>query len=179
MRIRFAEDKDIPAITQLHNWAIRETVALFVEEPVDEDDRARWLEDRRRQGYPILVAEDDDGFLGWAGYGPFRPAPGYRHTVENSVYVHPDAHGKGVGRKLMQALVDHARNDENVHAVVATIEGDNVGSLRLHEKLGFREVGRLPQVGRKFGRWLDLAYLQLTFPDHEPPEDTGTPDADR
>ncbi len=149
-------------MTELHNWAIKETVALFVDEPVDEENRRRWLEHRRQQSYPVLVAEDEENvFLGWAGYGPFRPSPGYRHTVENSVYIHPDAHGRGVGRQLMEALIDAARDDENVHAVIATIEGDNTGSLRLHEKLGFREVGRLPEVGRKFDRWLDLAYLQL------------------
>ncbi|AGF71903.1 GNAT family acetyltransferase [Corynebacterium halotolerans YIM 70093 = DSM 44683] len=160
MRIRPAEDKDIPAITALHNWAIRETVALFHDDPVDEADRRQWLDDRRRRGFPVLVADDGE-FCGWASYGPFRPSPGYRHTVENSVYVHPDAHGKGVGSKLMTALIDAARADDSVHAVIATIEGDNIGSLRLHEKLGFREVGRLPEVGRKFDRWLDLAYLEL------------------
>ncbi len=162
MLIRPAGEADIPDITDLHNWAIRETAALFRDEPVDQTERREWFHDRQADGYPVFVAVGEDGsFLGWASYGKFRAAPGYRHTVENSIYVHPEAHGRGVGRRLMHSLTDAARNDGTIHSMVATVEGDNTGSLRLHEKLGFRERGRLPEVGRKFDRWLDLVYLQL------------------
>ncbi len=110
-------------------------------------------------GLPVLVAELDGSVIGFATYGPWRPKTGYRFTVENSVYVHPDHRGRGAANALMPALIERARAGD-VHSIVAGIEATNAGSIALHEKFGFRQVALLPEVGFKFGRWLDLTYLQ-------------------
>jgi phosphinothricin acetyltransferase len=100
--------------------------------------------------------------LGFASYGPFRTWPGYRSTVEHSVHVAAGRRRQGIGRRLVEELLDRAGR-AGVHVVVAGIDADNHGSLRMHEQLGFEEVGRMPEVARKFGRWVDLALLQRTL----------------
>jgi L-amino acid N-acyltransferase YncA len=126
------------------------------------DERRAWFEARQAAGLPVLVADDDGTVLGFASYGPWRAKTGYRFTVENSVYVHPDHRGRGAANALMPALIEHARG-RDVHTIVAGVEGSNAVSIALHEKFGFRQVALLPEVGFKFGRWLDLAYLQLSL----------------
>ena len=168
MRIREATQSDAPALTEIHRWAVEETVATFSEHVSSEEERWVWAQDRQEKGYPVLVAEDDDGaFLGFASYDQFRPASGYRHAVEHSVYVSPDAHGGGIGSALLIELINRARADDEVWTMIATVEGDNVASLKLHEKYGFVEHGRLPQVGYKFDRRLDLVYLVLEVSDDD------------
>ena len=107
----------------------------------------------------MLVACDERGVLGFASYGPFRSWPGYRHTVENSIYIAPQVRRQGVGTLLLQALLQRAVAAQ-LHTIVAGIDGENLASMRLHEKLGFSRVAQLRQVGRKFGRWLDLIFYQ-------------------
>jgi L-amino acid N-acyltransferase len=105
--------------------------------------------------------EDAGGrLLAFGSYGAFRAWPAYKYTVEHSVYVHRDHRGKGLGLKVMQGLITAARQN-NLHAMVGGIDATNVGSIALHQRLGFQHVGTLPQVGFKFGRWLDLAFYQL------------------
>lgn len=162
MIIRDAVHDDLPAILEIHNDAIRTTTAIWDEHEVDLDERRQWFDARRSAGLPVLVAELEDGVIGFASYGPWRPKTGYRFTVENSVYVHPDHRGRGAANALMPALIEQARAGD-VHAIVAGIEAANAGSIALHEKFGFRRVALLPEVGFKFGRWLDLAYLQLSL----------------
>jgi phosphinothricin acetyltransferase len=162
MMIRDAVHDDLAAILEIHNDAIRTTTAIWDEHEVDLDDRRTWFDARRAAGLPVLVAESEVGVIGFASYGPWRPKTGYRFTVENSVYVHPDHRGRGAANALMPALIDHARRSD-VHSIVAGIEATNAGSIALHEKFGFRRVALLPEVGFKFGRWLDLAYLQLSL----------------
>jgi phosphinothricin acetyltransferase len=111
----------------------------------------------------VLVAVSSaEGVLGYASFGDWRAWDGYRHTVEHSVYVRADQRGKGVGEALVRALIERARKIGK-HVMVAGIEANNVGSVRLHEKLGFEQVGHLKQVGAKFGSWLDLLFLQLVL----------------
>jgi L-amino acid N-acyltransferase YncA len=162
MNIRAAGHDDLPAILEIHNDAIRTTTAIWDEHEVDLADRRAWFDARRSAGLPVLVAEVDGSVIGFATYGPWRPKTGYRFTVENSVYVHPDHRGRGAATSLLSALIEHAR-DREVHAIVAGIEATNAGSIALHEKFGFRQVALLPEVGFKFGRWLDLTYLQLSL----------------
>ena len=162
MIIRDAGHDDLPAILDIHNDAIRTTTAIWDEHEVDLDDRRAWFDGRRSAGLPVLVAELDGSVIGFASYGPWRAKSGYRFTVENSVYVHPDHRGRGAANALMPALIDHAKGGD-VHTIVAGIEATNAGSIALHEKFGFRRVALLPEVGFKFGRWLDLAYLQLSL----------------
>lgn len=161
MRIRDAEAGDVAGILEIYNDAVLHTTAIWNETVVDSANRAAWMADRRRLGYPVLVAVDDDGQVaGYASFGDWRAWDGYRHTVEHSVYVRRDRRGGGVGRALLAALIDRARA-LGKHVMVAGIEAGNAGSIRLHESLGFEPAGVMREVGAKFGRWLDLAFLQL------------------
>lgn len=172
MQIRDAVAADIPGITDIYNHAVAHTTAIWIERQVDTANRAAWLAERQRLGYPVLVAVGDGGaVLGYASFGDWRPFDGYSHTVEHSVYVRHDTRGQGIGEALMQALIARARA-LGKHVMVAGIDSENTASIRLHRKLGFAEVGLLPQVGMKFGKWLDLAFLQLVLDNRETP---GTP----
>ncbi|WP_295046362.1 GNAT family N-acetyltransferase [uncultured Paracoccus sp.] len=169
MVIRDATDADLPGIADIYNHAVVHTKAIWNDSVVDIANRRAWLADRGRAGYPVLVAVDDrDAVLGYASFGDWRAFDGYRHTVEHSVYVHPDHSGRGIGKALMLALIDGARQCGK-HVMVAGIEAGNAASIRLHQTLGFRQVGLLPQVGVKFGAWLDLAFLQLVLDDRPAP----------
>lgn len=159
--IREASPADLPAILEIHNDAILTTTAIWDESPVDLADRVAWYERLVGDGKPVLVAEIDGQVAGYASYGPFRPRSSYRHTVENSVYVHRDHRRRGVARQLMVALLGRAYDDPGAHVVLALIESGNTVSIELHEDLGFELAARLPEVGRKFDRWLDLSILRL------------------
>jgi len=162
LAIRPATEHDAAAIAGLQNALLAETTIEWREEPYTVDSRVDWIRDHE----VVLVAEShDDGVIGFAAFGAFRDItvrPGYRHTVENTVHVRQEHWGAGVGRRLMTGLIDAAR-ERGVHVIVAAIDSANVASIRLHERLGFVEVGRLPEVGTKFGRWLDLVLMQLTL----------------
>ncbi|MDG3014735.1 N-acetyltransferase family protein [Speluncibacter jeojiensis] len=161
--VRDADDTDLPGILEIHNEAILNTTATWDEEPVDVESRRRWLEDRRAHGFPVLVADHDGRVAGFASYGVWRAKAGYRFTVENSVYVHADHHRKGIAKALMAELIERARGG-GIHVMVASIESTNHISISLHEQFGFRTVAQMPEVGRKFGRWLDMTFMQLTLP---------------
>lgn len=161
MRVRDAQPKDVDAITAIYNDAVEHSTAIWNDETVDSADRAAWLEQRQSSGYPVLVAADDaDEATAYATFGDWRAFDGYRRTVEHSVYVRSDRRRNGAGRMLMLELIERARRLDK-HVMVAGIDAANEGSIRLHESLGFTMVGRLPEVGTKFGRWLDLAFMQL------------------
>ena len=171
MRIRDATFDDIAGITAIYNDAVVHTTAIWNESVVDAENRANWLSERQRQGYPVLVAVDDDEVvLGYASFGDWRAWDGYRHTVEHSVYVHRDRRGGGVGKALMLELIVRAKA-LGKHVMVAGIEAGNASSIRLHESLGFEPAGVMREVGTKFGRWLDLAFLQLRLDGRADPED--------
>lgn len=116
-----------------------------------------------------MIVDADDATLGYASFGDWRPFDGFRHTVEHSVYVRSDQRGNGLGPRLMSALIERAKTCDK-HVMVAAIESGNAASIRLHERVGFITTGQMPQVGTKFGRWLDLTFMQLTLnPGAEPP----------
>lgn len=170
MIIRDAKADDAQGIADIYNEAVLHSTAIWNEIPVDADNRARWIADHERDGFPVLAAIDEDGRVaGYATFGAWRPHDGYRHTVEHSVYVRADCRGKGLGETLLARLIEEARR-LGKHAMVAGIEAGNKGSIALHKKLGFREVGLLPEVGAKFGKWLDLAFLQLTLDERKEPD---------
>ena len=170
MHIRDAHAKDIGSIVAIYNDAVANTTAIWNEVAVDAANRAAWLADRQRLGYPVLVAVDEMGtVLGYASFGEWRAWGGYRHTVEHSVYVQKDQRGGGVGTALMVDLIDRART-LGKHIMVAGIEARNEASIRLHHKLGFETVGYLKEVGTKFGAWLDLTFLQLTLDRRSDPD---------
>ena len=160
MTIRDATLADAPGILAIHNEAVRTTTAIWDETEVDLDDRATWLRERLSAGFPVLVAKVDGVVAGYASYGPWRPKSGYRHTVENSLYVLASHHGRGLASALFDALVVRAR-EQGLHRMVAMIESSNVISVDLHARRGFVVVGQMSQVGSKFDRWLDLTIMQL------------------
>lgn len=161
--VRDATDADLPAIVELLNVAVRDGTALYRDDPYTVDDRRRWLAERRRRGFPVLVADDARETIGFATYGDFRDSialPGYRFTVEHSVHVARAHWHRGVGRVLVEALIERARA-AGLHVMVAGIDAENDASIRFHERLGFVETARMPEVGFKFERWLDLVLMQL------------------
>ncbi|WP_047248242.1 GNAT family N-acetyltransferase [Chromobacterium subtsugae] len=165
MQIREANLEDLAAILDIYNEVIATTTAVYNDDPLTPGEFAVWFQDRAAAGYPVLLAEDDAGrALGFSSFGDFRARPGYRFTVEHSVHLTADARGKGIGTALVQALLPRARA-LGKHTILGAVDADNEGSIRFHEKLGFVQVGRLPQVGFKFGRWLDLVYLQRFIDD--------------
>ena len=157
--IRDAVDEDVPGILAIYNDVIATSTAVYREDPATLEDRRQWFEARREQSYPILVASDGSGILGFASYGDFRSWPGYRFSVEHSVHVRADQRGRGVGTLLMGALIQRAI-DQGKHVMVGGVDADNEPSLRFHERLGFARAARLREVGFKFGRWLDLVFVQ-------------------
>lgn len=159
-KIRDALSNDMQGILDIYNDAVRNTTAIWNENPVDLPNRQAWFEARAQQGYPILVAVDDTGVLGYASFGDWRPFEGFRLTVEHSVYIRHDQRGKGLAPRLMAELIERARACGK-HVMVAAIESGNAASIRLHERLGFAVTGQMAQVGVKFGRWLDLTLMQL------------------
>jgi L-amino acid N-acyltransferase len=164
MDIREASETDAPGILRIYNDAVLHTTAIWNGQPSSLEARLAWLGERRQSGFPVLVAADAAGVLGYASFGAFRPWDGYRHTVEHSVYVDRAARRGGVGRGLVEALIERARAMDK-HVMVAGIEATNEPSLKLHAGLGFVEVGHLKSVGRKFDRWLDLVFMQLMLQD--------------
>ena len=166
--IRDAVVTDLPAITAIYNAAVAGTTAIWNDTAVDLENRRVWWADRLAKGYPVLVSCEGDAVLGYASFGDWRAFDGYRGTVEHSVYVREGAQGRGIGLLLMSELVKRARGCGK-HVMVAGVEAGNVGSIRLHQRLGFVETGRMPQVGQKFGGWLDLVFLQLQLDTVERP----------
>jgi len=149
------------AILDILNEAIASSTALYDYKPRAPESMVAWFEAKTRGGYPVVGIEDAAGILlAFGSYGAFRAWPAYKYTVEHSVYVHQDRRGRGLGRIVMQELIGAARV-RDVHCMVGGIDASNAGSIALHERLGFKHVGTLPQVGFKFGRWLDLAFYQL------------------
>jgi phosphinothricin acetyltransferase len=159
LQIRPAGEPDLPAITAIYNEVIASSTAVYSDLPVDVADRRAWLAARTGQGYPVLVAEADEGVVGFSTFGDFRAWPGYRFCVEHSVHVAAGRRGGGVGRALVEALFPIAAS-LGKHVMLAGVDGENAASIRFHERLGFEQTGRLRQVGFKFDRYLDLVFLQ-------------------
>ncbi|MFZ6005667.1 MAG: GNAT family N-acetyltransferase [Actinomycetota bacterium] len=169
MRIRSAVAADAPAIATILNALIRTTTIEWTETPHSIEGIHRWLDEHET----ALVADEEGDVVGVAAYSWFRDVekrPGYRFVVESTVHVRESHWGAGIGRDLMGALIDEARASGK-HAMVAAIDGENDASIRFHERLGFVEVARMPEVGAKFGRWLDLVLLQLHLDDRSAPDE--------
>jgi len=163
--LRLATVSDVPAIAAIYNDAVLNTTAIWNDSPVSVENRVTWLSERTSAGFPVIVAVDDrDETIGYGTFGNWRAFDGYRHTVEHSVYVRADQRGNGIGPLILSELIEHARRLDK-HVMIAAIEAGNQASIRLHEKLGFVNRGTLPQVGTKFGAWLDLTFMQLTLDD--------------
>ena len=163
LKIRPAVEADLPAILEIYNDAVLNSTAIWIETPADLDNRRAWLAARMASGFPVLVAEgapEAGGVVGFGSFGEFRAFEGFRYTVEHSIYVTEEAKGRGIGRMLLRALIEEARKSGK-RVMVGAIDATNYASLALHEHMGFEETGRMPGVGEKFGRRLDMVLVQL------------------
>ena len=124
--------------------------------------RHTWFNEKKAAGLPIFVAEVNGDFAGFSTYGPFRNWPGYRFTIEHSVYVTAGLRGKGIGKQLVKAIIEHARG-QKMHVIIAGIDGAGVASIGMHKSLGFVEVAHFKEVGFKFNRWLDVKFFELVL----------------
>jgi phosphinothricin acetyltransferase len=158
--IRHAEAGDLAGILAIYNDVIASSTAVYTETPATLEDRRTWWAERTKQGFDVFVAVEGGEVVGFASFGPFRPWPGYRFTVEHSVHVRADRRGTGVGTALMHEIIAAARR-QNKHVLIAGVDAQNTASIQFHERLGFERVAHFRQVGFKFGRWLDLVFLQL------------------
>ena len=174
LTLRPADAGDVQAITDITNQAIVHTTAIWTLNPVTTQARGAWMQDRIARGMPVIIAEVDGQAVGFGSYGDFRPHEGYRHTVEHSLYVSPHAQGQGIGRSLLAALIEHASHSGR-HVIVGCIDASNEASRALHQSAGFVQTGLMPQVGRKFDRWLDLLIMQKILEDAGTPEGLITP----
>ena len=165
IRVREAHERDLPAILAIFNREIAESPYVYAETPLTLDDRRAWLSVHHSAGLPVMVAAapgDGTEVLGWASLSPYRPATGYRFTLEASVYVARASHRRGIGRRLMEAL-DAAAGKRGAHAVIASIDSENAASIALFEQFGYVEAARLREVGRKFDRWRTQLLLLKAF----------------
>ena len=165
-RIRPAERDDLPAINAIYNEEIRTGVATWDYEPWTIEARERWFSEHDPLE-PVLVAEVDGEIAGFAYLSWYRPKAGYRYTRENTVYIDAAYHRRGLGARLLEALIEQARA-RRIRALIAQIETSNEASIALHERYGFVRLGVERQVGYKFGRWLDAQPMQLLLPDGGP-----------
>lgn len=160
-QIRPAERRDLQAILDIYNEAVLNTTASYDYEPRTLEHRTAWFEDHQRQEFPIFVAVDSAGqVVGWSALNPFHSRIGYQFTTENSIYIAASHRGQGIGKLLMPPLIEGARK-RGLHAIIAAIDASNEASIRLHARFGFEKVAHLKQVGFKFGRWLDVVYMEL------------------
>lgn len=159
MTIRPAEPRDAEAVADIWNAVIRDTAATFTTLEKTPDGLRADFAAKRAEGKAFLVSELDGAVAGFATYFQFRGGPGYRHTMEHTVILSPRAWGRGIGRALMVAIEDHARAG-GAHSLFAGVSAENPAGIGFHAAIGYREIARLPQVGRKFDRWMDLVLMQ-------------------
>ena len=158
--VRTATANDLPAMLVIYNDIIINTTAVYDYEPHTIEMRRQWFTTKQEQGFPVFVAEENGAIVGFSSFGTFRTWAGFKHTVENSIYVSAEHRGKGIGKLLLPPLIDAAKKLK-LHAIVAGIDATNMVSIKLHEKFGFVEVAHFKEVGYKFDQWLDLVFMEL------------------
>jgi phosphinothricin acetyltransferase len=163
IQVRASRDADVTAITEIYTHHVLHGTGSFEIEPPDAGEIARRRLEVEARGLPYLVAESDSVVVGYAYAGPYRLRVAYRFTVENSVYVHPEHLGIGIGRALLSTLIDGCQKCGCRQMVAVIGDSSNIASIRLHENFGFRHVGVLQAVGFKFDRWLDTVLMQRSL----------------
>lgn len=164
-------ERHAAAILEILNDAIANSTALYEYKPRTMETMKNWFAAKASGGFPVIGLESKTGqLLGFASFGTFRAFPAFKYTVEHSVYVHAAARGKGVGEQLLGGIIGRAQT-HGVHVLVGGIDAANAASIALHKKLGFTHSGTVTQAGFKFGRWLDLAFYQLTLATPDAPVD--------
>ena len=159
--LRTATENDQPSILEIYNDAVLHLTATFDEEPRSIEKQMEWFRKHGKR-HPVLVSEENGVITGWASLSPWSDRCAYDSTVEISVYIHKEYRGKGLGRKLLEAVIEEGKKADN-HTVIARITTENEISIRLHEKLGFKSIGTMKEVGYKFGRFLDVHMMQLMY----------------
>ena len=173
MVIRPALRDDLPGILEIYNEAVLNTTATADYEPHTLEKRARWFDDHARTNLPIFIAEDAAGrVVGWSSLSAYHGRFGYRFSAENSVYVAADQRGQGIGKLLLPPLIEVGQQ-LGLHVIIASVDASNEASIRLHATCGFEYAGRLREVYCKFGRWLDVIYMERILNDLPPPSVTG------
>jgi phosphinothricin acetyltransferase len=157
--IRPAGESDLVAINDIYNHYVLNSTCTYQEEPELIEGRRQWFS-HHGPHHPVIVAEADGQVLGWGSLSAYHPRSAFRHTVENSLYVHHQHHRRGIGTLLLQDLIVRARTLGH-RAVIAGIDSEQTASVALHTRFHFEKVGQLKRVGLKFGRWLDVIYMEL------------------
>lgn len=160
--IREALEADLPQILAIHNHVVATSTAHYNYGPADIDDRRALVAGRQASGLPFLVAAEGERVAGYASFGPFRPQDGYGRTVEHLIYVAPEFQRRGVAGRLMAPLIERARA-LGKHVMLGALDAANTPSIALHARFGFERVGLMPGAGYKFGRYLDLLWMQKTL----------------
>jgi L-amino acid N-acyltransferase YncA len=161
--IAAATRQDLAEILEIYNEVIRTSTAVYREIEFSAEHGAAWFDAKRSGGFPFIVAKDASGITGFGTLGEFRAPPCYQHSVEHSVHVRADRRGRGIGRRLVIELMNQAKAMHK-HVMIAGVDADNAVSIKLHESLGFIKVAHFHEVGFKFGRWLDLVFLECRLP---------------
>lgn len=161
MTIRAATESDLPALTEIYNYEVLNGTATFDIHPKTVEERRGWFLEHNRDNHPLIVAEENGAVFGYASLSAYCEKEAYSSAVELSVYVAPDARGKGAATALLDEILTSARNDPRTHAVISVITAGNAASVHLHERFGFSLCGTLHEVGVKFGKRLDVLNYEL------------------
>jgi L-amino acid N-acyltransferase len=159
MLIREAKSRDLPAILDIMNEAILETTSMYVYEAHTYETIRQWFMKKQADKMPVFVCEINTKAVAYSSFDVFRACDAYKFSIENAIYVHKDFRGQGIGKQLLNTLIDRAGKD-GYHTMIAGIDAANEGSYHFHQQLGFREVGRFREIGYKFGKWLELVFMQ-------------------
>ena len=162
LQIVSAEFVDLTGVLEILNDVILNSTANYDDTPHDLEYIYAWYNQMVVNNCPILVARRGLEIVGYACYAQFRNKVVFKYCMEHTVYVTKDFHGKGIGLLMMNELIKIAK-ERHIHTLVAGIDADNPGSIKFHENLGFERVGHMKEVGHKFGRWLDLVFMQKTL----------------
>lgn len=157
--IRPAEQPDVVRILEIINYEISHSDSTHFHEERTYSEQLSWYKEKQVEGYPVLVAEVDGKMVGYGTYRLFSPWDVYQHSIEHTIYLDKDARGKGIGKMLLEELIEQAREND-YHVMIAGIDASNEGAIRFHEQFGFELVGTFREVGYKFGEWLDLVFMQ-------------------
>jgi phosphinothricin acetyltransferase len=159
LAIRPASEGDLAAINEIYNHYVIHSACTYQEEPELLSGRQQWFAHHGAR-HPVIVAQLGSAVVGWGSLSPYHPRSAYRNTIENSIYVHPSHHRRGIGSALLGDLIARARLLGH-HAIIAGIDADQAASIGLHARWGFKQVGHLAQVGFKFNKWLSVVYMEL------------------
>ena len=159
MKIRLAERTDVPAMREIFNEVLRNSNSIYREDEVTLEERYAWFDEKIEHGFPIFGAYEEDQLVGYAGYGAWRAAQGYRKSVELTIYVDQKFRGAGIGSALMKTIIEQAKADGH-HVMIGAIDSDNQQSINFHKGFGFIETARMPEVAQKNNKWLTLVFMQ-------------------